>query len=209
MLRASLESELFEVDEADSGRAGVERVSNGMPDVVLLDLKLPDIHGIEVARELRTWTQVPIIVLSALGEENDKLMAFQAGADDYMTKPFSTKELIARIRVCLRHASGNTPLFEHAGVKVDLRTRRVWKNGVEVHLTPYEYDVLAILVQNSGKVVPHERVLRAVWGEKYAGEVQYLRVYVGQLRHKLESTPGRPRLLITESGIGYRLKDGG
>ena len=208
MLRASLEPEFFDIDEADTGRRGVERVSEGMPDVVLLDLKLPDIDGIEVARELRGWTQVPIIVVSSRTEEHDKLGAFEAGADDYLAKPFSTRELIARIRVCLRHGTGGASTFDHAGVKVDLKARRVWKNDTEVHLTPYEYDLLAVLVQSAGKVVPHEHLLRRVWGEEYAGEVQYLRVYIGQLRHKLEQMPGRPKLLVTEPGVGYRLRNG-
>jgi len=186
----------------------MERVQQGMPDVVLLDLKLPDIDGLEVARELRGWTQVPIIVVSARSEENDKLGAFEAGADDYLTKPFSTRELVARIRVCLRHGTGCTSTFDHGGVRVDLMARRVWKNSAEVHLTPYEYDLLAVLVQSAGKVVPHEHLLRKVWGDEYAGEVQYLRVYIGQLRHKLEQMPGRPKLLVTEPGVGYRLRNG-
>jgi two-component system KDP operon response regulator KdpE len=207
LIRAAI-PENYNFEEASTGRAGIQMVATTLPDVVVLDLMLPDVDGFEVARELRTWTDVPIIVLSARCDERDKINALDAGADDYLTKPFSMGELFARVRVALRHGKGANPLFEHAGVKVDLSSRRIWKNGVEIHLTPYEFTLLTMLVKNAGRVVTHEELLRAVWGEEYVGEVQYLRVYMGQLRHKLEQTPARPRLLTTESGVGYRLRCG-
>jgi two-component system KDP operon response regulator KdpE len=206
MIRSLVESDMFELEEAASGHEGIRQVAAVLPDVVLLDLSLPDLDGLQVAQELRAWTEVPIIVLSARDGETDKIEAFQAGADDYLTKPFSVGELLARIRVALRHGRGTTPIFQHGGVKVDLSTRQVWRAGIEVHLTPHEFELLSILVKNAGRVVKHEDLLRAVWGEEYVGEYPYLRVYMGQLRHKLEATPGRPKLLTTEPGVGYRLR---
>jgi two-component system KDP operon response regulator KdpE len=199
----------FEVLDAATGKEGMSRVASGSPDVVLLDLGLPDMDGIEVARELRTWTDVPIIVLSARHQEADKVKALDAGADDYLTKPFSVAELMARVRVALRHAKrigeSPQPVFEAKGVKVDQAVRRVWRHGEEVHLTPNEYKLLSVLVRYAGKVVTHRQLLREVWGEAYTEEMQYLRVYAGQLRHKLEDEPARPALLLTEPGVGYRL----
>lgn len=174
-----------------------------------MDLSLPDQDGIEVAKELRTWTDVPIIVLSARHQENDKVQALDAGADDYLTKPFSVAELMARIRVALRHAGrmgeSPPPVFESQGLKVDQAARRVWSRGEEVHLTPNEYKLLSVLVRHAGRVVTHKQLLKEVWGDAYTEEMQYLRVYAGQLRHKLEEEPARPKLLLTEPGVGYRL----
>lgn len=211
-LRASFPGESYDLDEAVSGKEGISRVAAGTPDVVLLDLGLPDMDGIQVAQEIRAWSQVPIIVLSARHQENDKIRALDAGADDYLTKPFSVGELLARVRVALRHSrriGGETPaVFEYGGLRVDLAAHRVFSRGEEVHLTPNEYNLLAALVRHAGKVVTHRQLLREVWGEAYAEELQYLRVYAGQLRHKLEENPAKPKLLLTEPGVGYRLQSG-
>ena len=211
-LRASFPGDMYDLEEAITGKEGLTKVASGVPDVVLLDLGLPDLDGIEVAREIRSWSQVPIIVLSARHQENDKIRALDAGADDYLTKPFSVGELLARVRVALRHSqrtSQDVPsVFEYDGLKVDLAAHRVFRSGEEVHLTPNEYNLLAALVRHAGKVVTHRQLLREVWGEAYADELQYLRVYAGQLRHKLEANPAKPKLLLTEPGVGYRLQSG-
>ena len=208
-LRHSLSEEEFALDEAATGKEGISRVALGNPDVLLLDLGLPDMDGITVVEELRTWSTVPIIVLSARHQESDKIKALDAGADDYLTKPFSVGELKARLRVALRHSRqpGEVAqaVFESYGVRVDLSTRRVSKNGQEIHLTPNEYNMLSVLIRHAGKVVTHRQLLREVWGEAYTEEMQYLRVYAGQLRHKLEDEPARPKLLLTEPAVGYRL----
>ncbi len=208
-LRASLDPKLFTLYEAEDGATGLREVAHRNPEVVLLDLGLPDMDGIEVARRLREWTEVPIIVLSARGHEGDKVAALDAGADDYLTKPFGVGELFARVRVALRHARREEPpdvVVEAFGVRIDLALRRVERDGVEIHLTPNEYRLLAVLARHAGRVVTHKGLLKEVWGDAYAKESHYLRVYMGQLRHKLESDPGQPRLLINEPGVGYRLK---
>lgn len=208
-LKASLDPKEYELIEAQTGEEGIRMTAVANPVVVLLDLGLPDMDGVEVARNLRQWTEVPIIVLSARGQEPDKISALDAGADDYLTKPFGVGELMARIRVAIRHAkdgSGPDPCIEAFGIKIDLPNRQVWREGAEVHLTPNEYDLLALLARHAGKVVTHRQLLKDVWGPAYAEENHYLRVYMGQLRHKLESNPAQPRLLITESGVGYRLR---
>ena len=211
-LRASFPGDMYDLEEAITGKEGLTKVASGVPDVVLLDLGLPDLDGIEVAREIRSWSQVPIIVLSARHQENDKIRALDAGADDYLTKPFSVGELLARVRVALRHSQRTSQdarsVFEYDGLKVDLAAHRVFRSGEEVHLTPNEYNLLAALVRHAGKVVTHRQLLREVWGEAYADELQYLRVYAGQLRHKLEANPAKPKLLLTEPGVGYRLQSG-
>jgi two-component system KDP operon response regulator KdpE len=176
-----------------------------------LDLGLPDLDGIEVAKSLREWTDVPIIVLSARGQEHDKIAALDSGADDYLTKPFGIGELLARVRVALRHTDrldkGEAePVFEAFGIKVDLATRQIFKGAEELHLTPIEYKLLALLIRHAGKVLTHKQILSEIWGPAYTEESQYLRVYMGQLRHKLESDPARPQLLTTEPGVGYRLR---
>ena len=208
-LRASLDPAEYELEEADTGSAGIRLVATRSPDVVLLDLGLPDMDGVEVARSLREWTQVPIIVLSARGQESDKVAALDAGADDYLTKPFGIGELLARIRVALRHKSRSAtpePTLEANGVRIDFAARRVTRDEEEVHLTPNEYKLLLVLARNAGRVVTHRQLLSEVWGEAYVDESHYLRVYMGQLRHKLEPDPANPQLLITEAGVGYRLR---
>ena len=177
---------------------------------MLLDLGLPDLDGLEVTRRLREWTSVPIVVLSARGQERDKVAALEAGADDYLTKPFGMAELLARIRVALRHAARAAqpaPAEVAFGdVRVDAGRRLVTVAGAEVHLTPIEYDLLTTLIRHAGKVVTQRQLLREVWGPAYATEAHYLRVYMGQLRRKIEADPARPRHLITEPGVGYRLR---
>ena len=181
------------------------------PDVVLLDLGLPDLDGLEVTKRLREWTEMPIIVISAREQEQDKVRALDAGADDYLTKPFNAGELLARIRVALRHAArqtagGQEPVFMLQNLRVDLAQRQVFVDEKEVHLTPIEYKLLTVLVRHAGKVITHRQLLQEVWGLAHVNEVQYLRVYMTQLRHKLEADPARPRFLMNEPGIGYRLK---
>jgi two-component system KDP operon response regulator KdpE len=209
-LRASLSAHEHEVHEAATAADGLRLAADARPDLILLDLGLPDMDGLDVTRRLREWTVTPIIVLSAREHERDKIDALDAGADDYLTKPFGVGELLARIRVALRHTlrtgDGHSTVFDHDGLRVDLDTRHVSANGQEIHLTPTEYKLLTVLVQNAGKVVTQQHLLKAVWGPAYGQESQYLRVYMGQLRHKLERDPARPRYLITEPGVGYRLK---
>jgi two-component system KDP operon response regulator KdpE len=207
-LRTSLDPTEFSVSEAEFGKAGVRAAAEERPDVVLLDLGLPDIDGIEVVKALRAWSQVPVIVLSARGQEQDKVAALDAGADDYLTKPFSLAELLARIRVARRHARplSGEPVVETPAFQVDLAERRVTRHGAEVHLTPNEYGLLACLARYAGKVVTQRQLLAEVWGEAYVSETHYLRIYLGQLRHKLEDDPAQPQVLLTEPGVGYRLQ---
>ena len=179
--------------------------------MVLLDLGLPDLDGIEVVRRLREWTVVPVIVLSAREQEQDKIKALDAGADDYLTKPFGAGELLARIRVALRHKAilqtgQEESTFVLDNLRVDLAKREVFLNDREVHVTPIEYRLLAVLIKYGGKVVTHSQLLKEVWGPRYANQTQYLRAYMAQLRHKLEADPARPRFLMNEPGVGYRLK---
>ena len=210
-LRASLGGHGFRLVESETGADGLTQAATRNPDVVLLDLGLPDLDGLEVTRRLREWSKAPIIVISARGQEEDKVLALDAGADDYLTKPFGVPELLARIRVALRHrdqadGGAGAPVFTAAGLTVDLGKRQVLVGGREVHLTPTEYNLLRVLVAHAGKVVTHRQLLREAWGPAYAAQSQSLRVYVGQLRRKLEADPARPRLLLTEPGVGYRLK---
>ena len=209
-LKACFDPAEMELLEADTAEEGMRLVARTNPDVVLLDLGLPDMDGIDVTRQLREWTQVPIIVLSARGREKDKIEALDAGADDYLTKPFGVGELLARIRVTLRHVTQSKgpdpdPIFESGDLKVDLAMRRVFVGGQEVHLTPIEFKLLGMLVKHSGMVLTHKQLITEVWGPAYADETHYLRVYMGQLRHKLETDPARPRHITTEPGVGYRL----
>jgi two-component system KDP operon response regulator KdpE len=210
-IRASLGDSGFKLREAETGKEGIAMVAQWNPDVVLLDLGLPDMDGLEVTQSLREWSQVPIIVLSARGREQDKIDALDAGADDYLTKPFSFGELMARIRVALRHRRGSevepAPVFEASGIRFDQSLRRIWKGEEEVHLTPIEYKLFSILVKHSGKVVTHKQLLHEVWGPAYVEESHYLRVYFANLRHKLEDDPARPKLITTEAGVGYRLHE--
>jgi two-component system, OmpR family, KDP operon response regulator KdpE len=209
-LRLTLESQNYKVVEAARGEEGLRHASVGQPNLVLLDLGLPDIDGIEVTRRLRAWSAVPIIVISARGKEQDKVSALDAGADDYLTKPFGVGELLARVRVALRHISSTNPdtgnsVFKVGGLCVDLSRREVSVDGNAVRLTPNEFRLLAVLVKNAGRVMLHRQLLREVWGPGSAKDTHYLRVYMNQLRQKLESQLARPRYLLTETGVGYRL----
>lgn len=208
-LRASLDPDRYELIDAEDGGSGIRLVATRNPDVVLLDLGLPDMDGVDVAQSIREWSKVPIIILSARGQEHDKVAALDAGADDYLTKPFGVGELLARIRVALRHSSKETPVdpvVEAPGLRIDLSTRQVFRDGEEIHLTPNEYKMLAVLARHAGRVVTHKQLLNDVWGPQYAEEAHYIRVYMGQLRHKLEPDPANPRALTTEPGVGYRLR---
>lgn len=209
-LRAALATQPFRLIEAGTVREGLAQAAGRNPDVILLDLGLPDGDGLDVTRQLREWTRTPIIVLSARGQEPDKIAALDAGADDYLTKPFSVGELLARVRVALRHQAlgGEVPAtFEAGALQVDLSRRVVRVAGEEVHLTPTEYKLLSVLVRHAGKVLTHRQLLLEVMGSRNAAQTQALRVYVTQLRHKIEADPARPRLLVTEPGVGYRLRD--
>ncbi|WP_433934464.1 response regulator [Sorangium cellulosum] len=212
-LRAMLAARGYRLVEAETGGEGIAQVTTRNPDLVLLDLGLPDMDGLEVTRRLREWSAVPIIVLSARGQEQDKIDALDGGADDYLTKPFSAGELLARLRVALRHAAHAARGAKEEGhrfavqdVEVDLARRVVLRGGEEIHLTPIEYRLLTTLIRHAGKVLTHRQLLGEVWGPAYAGQTHYLRVYMAQLRHKLERDPARPQMLITEPGVGYRLK---
>lgn len=210
-LGAALTSAGYRTLEATTGREGLSLARAHNPDLVLLDLGLPDTDGMDVTRELRDWSTKPIIVISARGQEEDKVRALDVGADDYLTKPFGTSELLARIRVALRHASRSKeesvePVVRNGELELDLDKRRVRVRGREVHLTPNEYKLLAHLMKHAGKVLTHRQLLKEVWGAAYASQTHYLRVYMVQLRHKLEEDPARPRYLLTEPGVGYRLE---
>jgi two-component system KDP operon response regulator KdpE len=209
-LRGSLAPTGYKLVEAATGGEGLTAAAAHPPDVILLDLGLPDIDGLEVTRRLREWTKTPIIVLSARGQDEDKVAALDAGADDYLTKPFSLQELLARIRVAVRHAAAvgekEESSFTIGELKVDLASRVVTLGGEGVRLTPIEYRLLATLVRNGGRVMTYQQLLKEVWGVRYASQKQYLHVYVGHLRSKLERDPTRPRFLLTEPGVGYRFK---
>lgn len=207
LLRVILEGESYRVLDADSGHEGILQAAQRKPDLILLDLGLPDFDGAEVLRRIREWSAVPVIVLSVRDAEEEKIKALDIGANDYVTKPFSAGELLARIRVALRSAEQPTvpQLFAAEGLEIDLVTRIVKKNGVEVKFTATEYEVLRYLVLNAGKVVIHHQLLTKVWGPKAVNQTHYLRVYVGRLREKLEEDPNNPKILMTEPGIGYRL----
>jgi len=211
-LRASLRANGFQVVEASTAREGLAQSAGRNPEVILLDLGLPDGDGRDLTRQLRVITRAPIIVLSARGQEHDKVAVLDLGADDYLTKPFGVAELLARIRVALRHAtlprgsSGDT-VFEAGELRVDLGARSVVLDGEDIHLTPTEYKLLAALIRQTGRVITHRQLLEEVWGANYVDHTHYIRVYMAQLRHKLERDPTRPRLLITEPGVGYRLRE--
>jgi two-component system KDP operon response regulator KdpE len=209
-LRATLSGQGYRLFEVATGADALVEVAQRQPDVVILDLGLPDMDGLEVIRRLREWSAVPVIVLSARGQERDKVTALDAGADDYVSKPFSASELLARIRVALRHTAGAThegseATFKVGELQVDLLRRHVTVGAAEVRLTPIEYKLLSTLVHHAGKVVTHQQLLREVWGPSHEDQAHYVRVYMAHLRHKLESEPARPRYLLTEPGVGYRL----
>jgi two-component system KDP operon response regulator KdpE len=208
-LRTSLSAHGYRVIEAAGGQEAMTLLATERPELVLLDLGLPDIDGLEVIRRLREWSMVPIIVVSVRGREAEKIEALDCGADDYVTKPFGMGELLARMRTALRHrlqAEVDEPVFRSAGLSVDLVRRLVTIDGQEVKLTPKEYDLLRILVTHAGKVITHRQLLREVWGPASVHETHYLRVYIGQLRQKPEPDPTQPRYLLTEPGVGYRLR---
>lgn len=206
-LRAALSAQGFSVYESASGEEALQAVLSHRPDIIILDLGLPDIDGIEVTRRLREWSQTPIIILSVREAEQDKIAALDAGADDYLTKPFGTGELLARMRVALRKQSSaaNEPVFESKGLSVDFARRLVMVKEQEVQLTPTEYDLLKILVTHAGKVITHHQLLRQVWGDGY-DDMHILRVNISNLRGKIEPDPSRPTYIHTEPGVGYRLK---
>jgi two-component system, OmpR family, KDP operon response regulator KdpE len=210
-LRITLQTQGYRLAEAATGSDGLAQAAARNPDVVLLDLGLPDVDGLEVTTRLREWTTTPIIVISAREQEQDKVKALDAGADDYLTKPFSAGELMARIRVALRHAvrqrrGQSEPVFTVRNLRVDLAKRQVFLDDQEVHLTPIEYKLLTVLIRHAGRVITHRQLLLEVWGPGHVEEVQYLRVYMTQLRHKLETDPARPKFFLNEPGVGYRLQ---
>ena len=209
-LRVSLGSHGYRLVESDTGRDGIMQAATQQPDLMILDLGLPDVDGMEVIRQVRGWSHMPIIVLSARGQEHQKVEALDAGADDYLTKPFSVGELVARIRVALRHVAegageAGEPVFTLQGLRVDLACRQVFVDDEEIHLTPIEYRLLTTMIRHAGKVLTHRQLLKEVWGPDSVFETHYLRVYMAQLRRKLETDAARPRFLLTEPGVGYRL----
>ena len=209
-LRATLSGHGYHLFEAATGADGLVEVGSRQPDVIIIDLGLPDMDGVDVIRRLREWTAAPIIVLSARGQERDKVTALDAGADDYVSKPFGASELVARIRVALRHTAGASHEADEAAFKVgelqvDRLRRHVSLGGTEVRLTPTEYKLLTTLIRHAGKVVTHQQLLREVWGPAHTDQAHYVRIYMAHLRHKLEAEPARPRYLLTEPGVGYRL----
>ena len=206
-LKVSLGNQ-YEVFEAVNGEEALQAAAANHPDLIILDLGLPDMDGVEVTRRLREWTTIPIIVVSVREREDDKVAALDAGADDYLTKPFGVSELMARIRVAVRRSAqpDNEPVFQTGGLTVDLAQRLVTVNGEPVTLTPTEYDILRTLVQHAGKVMTHRQLLRAVWGTAYESETHILRVNVSNLRGKIEADASRPQIILTEPGVGYRLK---
>jgi two-component system, OmpR family, KDP operon response regulator KdpE len=210
-LRVTLHAHGYRLFEATTGSDGLVEVATRQPDVVIVDLGLPDMDGLDVIRKLREWSPVPVIVLSARGGERDKVQALDAGADDYIEKPFGTEELLARVRVALRHAAGGPrdadAVFTVGGLSVDQARRVVKVDGHDLHLTPIEYKILIVLVHHAGKVLTHRQLLREVWGPSHVEHAHYLRVYMGQLRRKIERDPAQPRYLLTEPGVGYRLVD--
>jgi len=209
-LRVTLESQNYTVVLAGRGEEGLRHAAMSRPDLVVLDLGLPDLDGLEVIKRLREWSAVPVIIISARGKEQDKVVALDAGADDYLTKPFGVGELLARVRVALRHlAAANQetgdPVFETGGLRVDLARREVTVNSQPIHLTPNEFRLLSVMIKHAGKVMTHRQLLKEVWGPGSGDENHYLRVYMNQLRQKIEADPARPKYLLTETGVGYRL----
>jgi two-component system KDP operon response regulator KdpE len=207
-LRAALSAQGFAIYEAANGQEAINAVVSHHPDIIILDLGLPDFDGIEVTRRLREWSQTPIIILSVREAENDKIAALDAGADDYLTKPFSTGELMARMRVAMRHLAGKSdePVLQVDNLKMDLSRRLVTVNEDQISLTPTEYEILRLLLQNAGKVLTHHQLLRQVWGAAYESEMHILRVNISNLRRKIEPDPSRPHYLLTEPGVGYRIR---
>lgn len=206
-VRSALENEGWRVFDADTLQRGLIEAGTRKPDLIILDLGLPDGDGLDFIRDLRQWSSIPVIVLSARSEESDKVLALDAGADDYLSKPFGVAELLARVRVSLRrHAQQNqeSPLIQFSDVEVDLINRRVSRAGEDLHLTPLEFRLLTELIANAGKVLTQRQLLSTVWGPNYVEHSHYLRIYMGHLRQKLEAEPARPKHLLTETGVGYR-----
>jgi len=211
-LRTALTAHDYRLVEAETVREALIAATTHNPELILLDIGLPDGNGIDLTRRIREWSRVPIIVISARGKEDDKVAALDAGADDYLTKPFGVNELLARIRVALRHALSSAsgpgePVLEIGPLRLDMTRREVLVSGAQVHLTPLEYRLLALLAQNAGKVLTHRQILKEVWGPGSVNETHYLRVFMAQLRRKVEPEPARPRLLLTEPGVGYRMRE--
>lgn len=206
-LRIGLDANGYRVYETDTGQDALVKAAQVRPDLVILDLGLPDINGLDVLKRLREWTQTPVIILSVHDADQDKVAALDAGADDYLTKPFSMNELMARMRVAQRHSrpEPDSPVFTVGNIQVDLARRIVTVGGEPVKLTPTEFALLRLMIQHAGKVLTHRQILREVWGPEYVDETHYLRVYFGQLRQKLEADPARPKVFLTEPGVGYRL----
>jgi len=206
-LRISLETGEYRVFEAETGAEALAKAAQVRPEVIILDMNLPDLEGVEVLRRLREWTSAPVIILSVRDADRDKVAALDAGADDYLTKPFSTDELLARLRVARRHAqpAAAEPVLTFGDVQIDLARRIVTRGGEGVKLTPTEYALLRLLALHAGRVLTHRQILKEVWGPQYVDETHYLRVYFAQLRQKLEANPALPRLIVTEPGVGYRL----
>ncbi len=208
-LRTTLGVQDYAIIEASSGQEALLAAATERPDLIVLDLGLPDIDGMSVIRSIREWSQTPVIILSVRGREQDKIQALDAGADDYVTKPFGMGELMARVRTALRNRIRqqiDDPVFIHGDLRVDLSRRVVQVGGNDVKLTPTEYELLRVLVTHAGKVVTHQQLLRQVWGPADVDETHYLRVYIGQLRHKIEADPSQPQHILTEPGVGYRLR---
>jgi two-component system, OmpR family, KDP operon response regulator KdpE len=208
-LRVVLRNAGFQVDSAATKEEALDALSHRPPDAVLLDLVLPDGSGVDVCREVRTWSHVPIVVVSAVGDEREKVRALDAGADDYVTKPFGSQELAARLRAVLRRVgdTASEPAIGIGEIVIDVADRRVRRGEENIHLTPIEFDLLRVLAQNRGRLVTHRQLLQEVWGPAYAEETHYLRVHVAHIRAKLELDPARPQYLITEPGVGYRLAE--
>ena len=210
-LRVTLQSEKYIVLEAETATDGLSQAATRSPDIILLDLGLPDMDGLEVIEKLREWSAIPVIVISAREQEGDKIKALDKGADDYLTKPFSAGELLARIRVAIRHAAfkqqdQGDAVFVAEELRIDFLKRQVYVGNQEIHLTPIEYRLLTVLVRNAGRVMTHRQILKEVWGPPYVEQTHYLRVFMNQLRKKIETDSTRPRFLLNEPGIGYRFK---
>jgi len=209
LLKVGLTAHGYDFLEAATGQEGIYQAAMARPDIVILDMGLPDLEGLAVVSKIREWSKMPIIILSVRGQDNDKVNALDLGADDYLTKPFSMGELMARIRVALRHQGNlkDEPVIQIADLWIDLSRRQVKVAGTEIHLTPTEYDLLKILVANAGKVVTHRHMLTSIWGNNGQEYAQYLRIYISQLRKKIERDPNQPKYILTEPGVGYRLAD--
>jgi two-component system, OmpR family, KDP operon response regulator KdpE len=207
LLKIGLESSGFTIIEAKDGSDGISKAASFRPDLIILDLGLPDEDGLEVLKKLRDWMKIPIVILSVRNSEKDIITALDLGADDYLTKPFNTGELLARIRVALRHSQPeqSTPVYKNGPIEVDFTARIVKKKGIQIKLTATEFNLLALFIRNAGKVITHRYILKEIWGQVFSEETQYVRIYIAQLRKKLEDDPNHPKLFVTESGVGYRL----